>query len=132
MTTFNAGGICGNPTILANEQGEFVILENIRDMSTVESYARALTIKMGGVVFLASYVMTVTTAKKVAVPGTLTYALNLGEKILAAEKIKIPYCKLPANHLKPAFTNTAEPLFQEKLSIVPARTNQDLPMAKPS
>ena len=44
--------IAGNPTILANEQGEFVILENIRDMSTVESYARALTIKMGGVVFL--------------------------------------------------------------------------------
>lgn len=87
METFNVYGVRAAPVAVADEQGTTVLIET--DSATVgESMARAVTIRMGGQSALVSFGMDGATAKRVAVPGTISLALGIGRIILEARAEK--------------------------------------------
>jgi len=86
MDTFSIYGIPPSPTALADPRGHIAIFDHIDDPHTMERYARAVTIQMGGAAGNASNVMSGAEARRVVVPGTMTLAATLGEAVLAARR----------------------------------------------
>lgn len=80
QVTFNACGVDGTPAVVANEKGETVLFET-EDNVSLERYARAVTVEMGGRVGLANYPMTGAQVQEAAIPGTVSICLRIGEAI---------------------------------------------------
>lgn len=78
--TFNVYGVSGTPAVVADEKGNNVLLET-EDNLTLEDYARAVTIRMGGQAALSDYPMTGREVKETAIANTTTLALDIGEAI---------------------------------------------------
>ncbi len=78
--TFNVHGVNASPMSMANEHGESIII-NARNSHETELKARSLIIEMGGTAAISAYPMDGRTAKKVAIPGTLTLALQIGNAL---------------------------------------------------
>jgi hypothetical protein len=83
METFNVYGVDANPVAVADEKGNIVIVE-ARDAARAEWIARGVTIRMGGQSWLANYGMDGRTAKRVAVPGTMSLAIGIGRTLREA------------------------------------------------
>lgn len=88
METFAVYGVNGSPLALAGERGEHVIIDTGADNRQMESFARAVTIKLGGVGHIAEYAMTGADVKRTAVPRTLSMALEIGRAIRVAREEK--------------------------------------------
>ncbi len=88
METFAMYGVTPTPAALCNHHGHIVVFDNIDDATTLERYARAVTIQMGGSAGYAFPVMTGAQLKASAIPGTLSLAVRLGEAVLAARRHK--------------------------------------------
>jgi DUF917 family protein len=90
--TFNVYGVSGTPAVVADEKGNNVLLET-EDNLTLEDYARAVTIRMGGQAALSDYPMTGREVKETGIANTTTLAINIGEAIRhgddALEGIKV-------------------------------------------
>ncbi|WP_042543520.1 DUF917 domain-containing protein [Leucobacter komagatae] len=86
METFAVYGVHGSPLALAGERGETVIIDTGADNRQMESFARAVTIKLGGVGHIAEYAMTGADVRRTAVPRTLSMALALGRAIREARE----------------------------------------------
>lgn len=80
MVTFNVHGVNASPMSMANEHGESIVI-NARNSHETELKARSLIIEMGGTAAISAYPMDGRTAKKVAIPGTLTLALQIGNAL---------------------------------------------------
>jgi hypothetical protein len=78
METFHVYGVSGTPMAIANEAGDVVVVRTV-DNRTMERYARAVTVQMGGAALIAEYSMDGATAKRASIPGTLTLALQIGK-----------------------------------------------------
>ena len=88
METFAVYGVNGSPLALAGERGETVIIDTGADNRQMESLARAITIRLGGVGHIAEYAMTGAEVRRTAVPRTISMALHLGRAIRVAREEK--------------------------------------------
>lgn len=78
--TFNVYGVSGTPAVVADEKGNNVLLET-EDNHTLEDYARAVTIRMGGQAALSDYPMTGRQVKDTGIANTTTLAMEIGAAI---------------------------------------------------
>jgi DUF917 family protein len=84
METFSIGGVPPTPAALGNHHGHTVIFDHIDDPHTLERYARAVTIEMGGRAGYAFPAMSGAEVRRTAIPGTLSLAIRVGEAVLQA------------------------------------------------
>src|SRR5215208_2818343 len=84
MDTFSIYGVVPTPGTLADPRGHEVIFDRISDPVTLERYARAVTIQMGGAAGYAFPPMTAEEVRRTAIPGTVSLAIEIGRAVLAA------------------------------------------------
>src|SRR5918995_6463591 len=84
MDTFSIYGVAPTPGALADPHGHEVIFDKIADPVTLERYARAVTIQMGGAAGYAFPPMTAEEVRRTAIPGTVSLAIEIGRAVLAA------------------------------------------------
>lgn len=86
MDTFTIYGVRPTPGALGDPRGHEVIFDGIADAETLERYARAVTIQMGGAAGYAFPPMTADETRRTTIPGTVTLAIAMGEAVLAARR----------------------------------------------
>ena len=79
METFGVYGVSGSPLAIVDKHGRSAIVDTGTDNHELERLARALTIQMGGVAYIAEYLMSGAEVKRTAVPRTLSTAIALGQ-----------------------------------------------------
>ena len=84
MSTFFIYGLDPSPGAIADDKGNVVVFKTVVDMYWLERFARHIAVDMGAGAGFATAPMTGAYVKKVAVPGTLTQALEIGRTILDA------------------------------------------------
>ena len=80
MVTHTLYGISATPFAIADERGNSAILNTI-DNRWTETFARTLTVDMGSTAHIACYATRGKQLKKAAVPGSLSYAEQIGRTI---------------------------------------------------
>src|SRR5574341_525155 len=96
METFHVYGVPGTPMAITNEYGDTALVTT-HDNYMMEWLARGITIRMGGTAYIAEYAMNGRTAKRTAVPRTLTLGLTIGRGIrLARQQHRDPFQALVA------------------------------------
>ena len=86
MDTFTIYGVRPTPGTLADPRGHVVVFDEIAEATTLERYARAVTIQMGGAAGYAFPPMSGAELKRTAIPRTMTLAARIGEAVLAARR----------------------------------------------
>ena len=84
MSTFFIYGLDPSPGAIADDKGNVVVFKTVVDMYWLERFARHIAVDMGAGAGFATTPMLGPYVKKVAVPGTLTQALEVGRTILDA------------------------------------------------
>ncbi|MBW3634788.1 MAG: DUF917 domain-containing protein [Chloroflexi bacterium] len=84
MDTFSIYGVAPTPGALADPHGHEVVFDKIANAVTLERYARAVTIQMGGAAGYAFPPMTAEEVRRTAIPGTVTLAIEIGRAVRAA------------------------------------------------
>lgn len=124
METFAVYGVNGSPLALAGERGERVIIDTGDDNRQMESLARAVTIRLGGVGHIAEYAMTGAEVRATAVPRTISMALDLGRAIrLAREEHRSPFEAIAEVLAQTLYSHLRE-LFVGKVVDVERRTTE--------
>jgi DUF917 family protein len=86
MDTFSIYGVPPTPAALADPRGQVALFDRIADPTTLERYARVVTIQMGGAAGYAFPPMSGRDVKRYAVPATITLAHAVGDAVLAARE----------------------------------------------
>jgi DUF917 family protein len=86
MKTFSIYGVKATPAALCDVRHNTVIFPDLPDTNTLERYARAVTVQMGGHAGYAFVPMTGAELKKTVIPHTMTLAHDLGAAIMAAQQ----------------------------------------------
>ncbi|MFN8593196.1 MAG: DUF917 domain-containing protein [Thermomicrobiales bacterium] len=84
MDTFSIYGVPPTPGTLSDPRGHVVIFDKVSDPLTLERYARAVTIQMGGAAGYAFPPMTGAEVRRTAIPGTVTLAIAIGDAVRTA------------------------------------------------
>ena len=84
MSTFFIYGMDPSPGAIADDKGNVVVFKKVVDMYWLERFARHVAVDMGAAAGFATAPMKGAYVKKVAVPGTLTQALEIGRTIMDA------------------------------------------------
>lgn len=84
METFGVYGISGSPLVISDEKGHSVLVDTGDDNVRMETFARAVTIQMGGASFIAEYPMSGADLKRTGIPHTLSLASKIGRAIREA------------------------------------------------
>lgn len=84
MDTFCIYGVPPTPCAISDIRGHIAVFDHISDARDLERYVRQVTVQMGGGSGAAGPLLTGADAKRTAVPGTLTFAVMLGEAVLDA------------------------------------------------
>lgn len=103
--TFHVYGVPGTPMVITNDHHDQALIDT-HDNFMMEWLARGLTIRMGGVAYIAEYAMDGATAKRTAIPGTIGVGLKIGRAIREARE----------RHLDP-FAHLAETLAATNYSV---------------
>jgi len=94
--TFHVYGVPGTPMVITNDHHDQALIDT-HDNFMMEWLARGLTIRMGGVAYIAEYPMDGATAKRTAIPGTIGVALKIGRAIREARERHLdPFAQLAA------------------------------------
>ncbi len=86
METFGVYGVSGSPIAICNERQHVAIIDTGADNHSMEWYARGVTVRMGGVSYIAEYPMSGADVKRTAIPKTMSLALRLGRVIREARE----------------------------------------------
>ncbi len=86
MDTFAIYGIPATPAALADIEHNLVVFPYLRDALTLERYARAVTVQMGGAAGFAFPAMSGAELRRVVIPYTISLAVQLGEAVLSARR----------------------------------------------
>ena len=84
MSTFFIYGLDPSPGAIADDKSNVVVFKKVVDMYWLERFARHIAVDMGAGAGFATTPMRGDYVKKVAVPGTLTQALEIGRTIIDA------------------------------------------------
>ncbi len=94
--TFHIFGVSGTPMVITNDHGDQTLIET-HDNYMMEWLARGITIRMGGVAYIAEYPMDGATAKRSSIAGTLGVGLMIGRALREARERHIdPFAHLIA------------------------------------
>ncbi len=111
----------GTPMALTDEHLDYAVVET-HDNFEMEWFARGLTVRMGGVSYIAMYPMDGATTKRTAIRGTIQLGLRIGKTIREA---RAQHCS-PTDALIAMFATTnyhhADVVFQGKVTEVFRRT----------
>lgn len=86
MDTFSIYGVKPTPNAISDIRGHVVVYDNIDDARDLERYVRTVTVQMGGGTGATGPLMSGEEIRRVAVPGTLSFAVILGRAVLEARK----------------------------------------------
>lgn len=86
MCTYFIYGHSPYPAAMADEKGNRVIISEVRDMYWLERFARTIAVDMGAAAGLALPPMRADFLQRVAIPNTVTQALNIGATVLQARQ----------------------------------------------
>lgn len=86
MDTFSIYGVRPTPFGISDVRGHVAVFDHIDDARDLERYVRTVTVQMGGGTGAAGPMISGADIKRTAVPGTLTFAVLLGEAVLTARK----------------------------------------------
>lgn len=86
MDTFMIYGVPPTPNAIADVRGHVAVFDHIGNAHDLERYVRTVTVQMGGGSGGAGPLMSGTEVKRTAIPGTLTFAVKLGEAVLDARE----------------------------------------------
>lgn len=86
MCTYYIYGHAPAPAALADEKGNEVVLQGVRDMYWLEKLARTVAVDFGASAGFAEAPMTGAFLKTYAVPATVSQALSLGDAVVQARK----------------------------------------------
>jgi len=121
--TFHIYGVSGTPLAITNDHHDQSVVET-HDNEMMEWLARGLTIRMGGVAYIAEYPMDGATAKRVSVAGTIGIGLKIGRAIRYAREHHLD----PFSHLIATLNETnyrpAKSIFAGKIVEVFRRTSE--------
>jgi DUF917 family protein len=81
--TFNIYGVDGTPAVVSDERGNTCLLETDSN-EELEWIARGITVRMGGVGYIADYPMSGEEVTETAIPGTMSLAAELGAAVRSA------------------------------------------------
>ena len=119
--TFHVYGVPGTPMVVTDDRHDQALIET-GDNVAMERLARGVTIRMGGVAYIAEYPMDGATAKRVAIRGTIGTALRIGRAIREARERHVD----PFAHLAAILAGTdyavAKVVFAGKIVEVVRRT----------
>jgi DUF917 family protein len=119
--TFNVYGVSGTPMAITNDHHDQTIIDT-HDNEMMEWLARGVTIRMGGVAYIAEYPMDGATAKRVSIAGTIGVGLKIGRAIRYAREHHLD----PFDHLLETLSGTeyfpAKIIFSGKVVEVFRRT----------
>ena len=119
--TFHIYGVSGTPMVLTNDHSDQSLIET-HDNYMAEWLARGVTIRMGGVSYIAEYPMDGKTAKRASIPGTLGICLKIGRTIRFAREHQLdPFSHLITTLSQTAY-NPAKIVFTGKITSVFRRT----------
>ncbi|MCI1207248.1 MAG: DUF917 domain-containing protein [Microbacteriaceae bacterium] len=122
METFSVYGVPGSPLALADENHHTVLIDTGDDNRQMEWLARGVTIRLGGVAYIAEYGMTGRQVKDTAIPRTLSMALSVGRAIRTARAEHAdPFQAIADTFAKTIYTHVRE-LFHGKVTDVERRT----------
>jgi DUF917 family protein len=88
MITYLIYGGSPEPSALADERGNRIVMSDVVDANWLERIARVVTIEMGGHAGVATAVMDGAFCKRSIIPNTLRLALSIGSAVLDARKTK--------------------------------------------
>ncbi len=121
--TFHVYGVPGTPMVVTNDHGDHALIET-HDNHMMEWVARGLTIRMGGVAYIAEYAMDGATAKRVSIGGTLGISLKIGRAIREAHERRLD----PFEHIIDILADTSytpgKVIFAGKIVEVFRRTSE--------
>lgn len=84
MNTFSIYGHCSAPAAMSDAHSNTVLFAHLVDEARLERLARACVVHMGCTAGIATAPMTGSFVKQYAVPNSVTQALQLGQRVLAA------------------------------------------------
>ncbi len=84
MDTFMIYGIKPTPAVVSDPRGHVAIFDKLDDPSTLERYARTVTIQMGGSAGAAGPAMTGYQLKRTLIRDTISLAIEIGDSVLTA------------------------------------------------
>jgi DUF917 family protein len=84
MSTYFIYGLEPSPGAIADDKGNVVVFKKMIDMYWLERFARHVAVDMGAGAGFATTPMAADFVKRVAVPGTVTQALEIGRTIVNA------------------------------------------------
>ncbi len=84
MSTYFIYGLEPSPGAIADDKGNVVVFKKMVDMYWLERFARHVAVDMGAGAGFATTPMAADFVRRVAVPGTVTQALEIGRTILDA------------------------------------------------
>jgi uncharacterized protein len=121
METFAVYGVSGCPMAASDSHGGTAIIET-DDNRRMEWLARGLTVRMGGVAYIAEYPMSGRDVKRTAIAGTISLGTSLGAAIREARAAhRDPFAAL-SEALQPTSYGDGEVLFSGRVTDVARRT----------
>ena len=121
--TFHIYGVSGTPMVITNDHHDQTVIET-HDNFMMEWLARGVTIRMGGVGYIAEYAMDGATAKRVSVAGTIGLGLKVGRAIRRAREQHLdPFAHLIATLAETSYS-PAKVIFTGKIVEVFRRTSE--------
>lgn len=103
MESFAIAGIPATPAALADIYHNVVVFPWLRDAKTLERYARAVTVQMGGAAGYAFPMLSGAQTRATAIPHTLSFAAAIGEAVLDARRMHADpiaaVCETTGGHL---------------------------------
>src|SRR5215218_8473038 len=119
--TFHVYGVSGTPMVVTNDHHDQTLIET-HDNAMMEWLARGVTIRMGGVAYIAEYVMDGATAKRVSISGTIGVGLKIGRALRYAREHHLdPFAHLIATLAETSYF-PAKVIFTGKIVEVFRRT----------
>jgi uncharacterized protein len=119
--TFHVYGVSGTPMVITNDHHDQTVIET-HDNWMMEWLARGVTIRMGGVAYIAEYPMDGATAKRVSISGTIGLGLKIGRALRHARAHHLdPFAHLIAT-LSQTEYSPAKVIFSGKVVEVYRRT----------
>lgn len=104
--TFNIYGVDGTPAVVSDERGNTCLLETGSN-EELEWIARGITVRMGGVGYIADYPMSGEEVIETAIPGTMSLAAEIGAAVRSAGE----------NAIQAICEVTAESIYGEAVSL---------------
>ncbi|CAN5860685.1 DUF917 domain-containing protein [soil metagenome] len=120
--TFHIYGVSGTPMVITNDHHDQTVITT-HDNFMMEWLARGVTIRMGGVAYIAEYPMDGATAKRVSVSGTIGLGLKIGRAIRNARERHINPFDYLVEILGETSYSPAHVIFRGKVNEVYRRTS---------